>query len=59
MTHLCSLSLAKAGGWGGVGWGGVGWGGVGWGGGNEIMFQVGVCNLSLYWNGNPLVSAAG
>jgi hypothetical protein len=25
MTHLCSLSSAKAGGWGGVGWGGVGW----------------------------------
>jgi hypothetical protein len=29
------------------------------GGGGEIAFRVGVCNLSLFWNGNPLVSAAG
>jgi hypothetical protein len=28
------------------------------GGGGEIAFRVGVCILSLFWNGNPLVSAA-
>jgi hypothetical protein len=27
-------------------------------GGGEIAFRVGVCILSLFWNGNPLVSAA-
>jgi hypothetical protein len=28
-------------------------------GGGEIAFWVGICNLSLFWNGNPLVLAAG
>jgi hypothetical protein len=28
------------------------------GGGGEIAFRVGICNLSLFWNGNPLVSTA-
>jgi hypothetical protein len=46
MTYLCSFSPARAGG-----------GGVG--GCGEIAFRVGVCILSLFWNGNPLVSAVG
>jgi hypothetical protein len=44
MTYLCSLSPARAG---------------GGGEGGEIAFQVGVCILSLFWNGTPLVSAVG